>query len=91
MPTMSGVDLARQFLSASPDTRVVVMSGYSPTWSAESLRQIGVRDLLMKPITLTALSSSLRNAPTIARSRPGRRSRARAAEVRRALGCYARG
>jgi two-component system cell cycle sensor histidine kinase/response regulator CckA len=62
MPTMTGVDLARQILIASPDTRVVMMSGYSPTWNLESLKQIGVRDLLMKPITLLALSSSVRNA-----------------------------
>jgi CheY-like chemotaxis protein len=62
MPTMNGVDLARQILIASPETRVLVMSGYSPTWNAESLRQIGVRGLLTKPITLLALSSSVRNA-----------------------------
>ena len=68
MPTMSGVDLARQILIASPQTRIVLMSGYSPTWNVETLQQIGVRDLLMKPITLQSLSTTVRRALAVAGS-----------------------
>jgi CheY-like chemotaxis protein len=62
MPTMTGVEFARQILLTRPETRIVVMSGYSPTWNVETLRQMGVRDLLMKPITLQRLSTTVRNA-----------------------------
>ncbi|HKP60962.1 MAG TPA: PAS domain S-box protein [Polyangiales bacterium] len=62
MPTMTGVDMAKQMLITRPETRILVMSGYSPTWTAETLRQIGVRDLLMKPITVLSLSSKVRDA-----------------------------
>jgi DNA-binding NarL/FixJ family response regulator len=60
MPKMSGAELARQVLAQAPDTRVVVMSGFSPTWTLERLRELGVRDLLAKPISAVELSRCLR-------------------------------
>jgi hypothetical protein len=41
---------------------ILEASGYSPTWNVGTLRQIGVRDLLLKPITVLALSKTVRDA-----------------------------
>jgi len=62
MPKMNGVELAREILKKDPNARIVVMTGYSPTWNAETLREVGICDLLSKPISTLELSRTLRAA-----------------------------
>jgi PAS domain S-box-containing protein len=51
MPGMTGLDLAREIASRSPDKPVVVMSGFGGEHSSQSLQPIGVRELLAKPLS----------------------------------------
>jgi PAS domain S-box-containing protein len=62
MPSMSGVELAKQILSRAPRARIVIMSGFSPTWNVERLRELGICELLSKPINALDLSRSVRAA-----------------------------
>jgi PAS domain S-box-containing protein len=59
MPGMTGVDVAREILKLSPGKPVLMMSGYSSTWTAESLKTLGVLDLIVKPLAAARLSQSL--------------------------------
>jgi two-component system, cell cycle sensor histidine kinase and response regulator CckA len=62
MAKMNGVELGLHILKDDPGARVVIMSGFSPNWNAESLREIGICQLLTKPITALELSRTIRAA-----------------------------
>jgi PAS domain S-box-containing protein len=62
MPGLGGVELARAVLAARPGTPVVLMSGFSVTWTPSRIRALGLRDLLWKPITLDELSAAVERA-----------------------------
>jgi PAS domain S-box-containing protein len=59
MPTMSGIDFAQQVLLARPDLPVVMTSGYVRPKDRELVKQVGVRDLLLKPNTVEELGAVL--------------------------------
>ena len=62
MPKMSGVELARAILSIRPDMPIVLCTGYSAGIDRETVLSMGIRDLIMKPITMQALALSVRQA-----------------------------
>lgn len=57
MPGMTGVELARELLRIRTDIPIVLISGYTATLSAERLRTMGIREVLMKPHSLNALGA----------------------------------
>lgn len=59
MPTMSGIDFAREVLSARPELPVVMMSGYVRPKDREQVKEVGVRELLLKPNTVEELGNVL--------------------------------
>ena len=59
MPTMSGIDFARAVLQARPDLPVVMTSGYVRPKDREQVREVGVRELLLKPNTVEELGAVL--------------------------------
>ena len=62
MPDMSGSDLAREIRALRPDIPVVLMSGYvSPLFVARA-RNIGVAEVLAKPLVARDIARSLANA-----------------------------
>ncbi|WP_175414743.1 PAS domain S-box protein [Nibricoccus aquaticus] len=60
MPFMTGVDVGKEMLALRPELPVVLASGFSGTWTAEKVREQGLRDLLIKPLTAAALSAAIR-------------------------------
>lgn len=50
MPEMTGLDIAKQILAIRPDIPIILCSGYSSTVSAQKAKEIGIRDLAMKPL-----------------------------------------
>jgi PAS domain S-box-containing protein len=62
MPGLTGVDIAREVLKLAPGKPILMMSGYSSSWTAESLRTLGVLDLIVKPLGAARLSQSLARA-----------------------------
>ena len=62
MPGLSGVDLVRAIVELGVDTPILMMSGYSGSWTPEALQKLGVDRLLAKPISAIDLSHALRDA-----------------------------
>ena len=57
---MSGVELARAILAIRPDMPIVLCTGYSAGIDRETVLSLGIRDLIMKPISMQALAVSVR-------------------------------
>ena len=62
MPTMSGIDPARDVLLANPNLPVVMTSGYVRQKDRDAVAAVGVRELLLKPNTVEELGAVLRHA-----------------------------
>ena len=60
MPRLTGENLAKKVLTIRPDIPIILTTGYSELISPEKARSIGIRDFLMKPLTIDVLSSSIR-------------------------------
>jgi len=59
MPEIDGLEVARQLHAIRPELPVILMSGYSVSVAADSLRDAGICELLQKPVSLSALSAVL--------------------------------
>jgi two-component system, cell cycle sensor histidine kinase and response regulator CckA len=62
MPGMTGLELAEQMLRLRPSARVVLMSGFSGTWTRASVRTLGLVDMLVKPLSAAALAEGVARA-----------------------------
>jgi CheY-like chemotaxis protein len=60
MPGMSGDVLAKEILAMRPDIPVVLVTGHSERVDQNLIRQIGVKKLLYKPLSLHQLAISVR-------------------------------
>jgi CheY-like chemotaxis protein len=56
MPHMTGDVLARKMLEIRQDTPVVLYSGHCGGITAEQAREIGIREIMMKPVRMQDLS-----------------------------------
>jgi len=61
MPALSGVEFAREALSIKPDIPVILYTGYSTAIDEKEARKIGIREFLMKPVSMTNLATVVRN------------------------------
>ncbi len=62
MPQLSGIDLARRIWEIRPGTRVILTTGYSATLDTPRAREIGFRELLLKPYSIQALGDCVQRA-----------------------------
>ena len=62
MPGMKGNALAEKLLEARADLPIILMTGVIDTQSAEILDQVGIRRLLLKPVTKDTLGNAIRLA-----------------------------
>ena len=60
MPEMTGLELAAEVLNVRPDLPVILCTGYSDSETEEKARALGIRDLMMKPVSLMDISQSVR-------------------------------
>lgn len=60
MPKMTGEKLALAIRKIGPDIPIILWTGYSENISSDTLSEIGVNEVLMKPITLSHLANTLR-------------------------------
>jgi CheY-like chemotaxis protein len=61
MPGLSGVDLARAISALPSPVPLVMMTGFSGSWTPEALHSLGVEQLVSKPVTTRELSAVLRD------------------------------
>ena len=50
MPHLTGDRLARECLAVRPDLPIILMTGYTDLVTDQSLQDLGVRALMMKPL-----------------------------------------
>jgi len=62
MPGLTGDQLALQILSIRQDIPIVICTGFSNTLDKQRADAIGIRQVLMKPLTMEALANGLREA-----------------------------
>jgi CheY-like chemotaxis protein len=60
MPNMTGVDLAREIFKIRPDIPVILCTGFSENISEEKAKNLGIRQLIMKPVSMVTLSKVIR-------------------------------
>jgi len=62
MPGITGVELARRLLQIRPDVRILLTTGYNATLTLERVQQLGIHELIMKPLSMHSLATALRRA-----------------------------
>jgi PAS domain S-box-containing protein len=60
MPNMTGDRLAREILSIRPDIPIILCTGFSQVVSSEQARAIGIKEMVMKPLTVRNLAETVR-------------------------------
>jgi PAS domain S-box-containing protein len=62
MPHLSGTELSISLLSINPDLPIILNTGYSPATSRSECKKIGIKEFVMKPITIAELSAVVSKA-----------------------------
>ena len=62
MPELSGTDFIKELLRIRPDLPCILCTGYSSKVSPENIKEIGVKELLMKPFEQAVLARAIRRA-----------------------------
>jgi len=60
MPKMDGVTLAREVLKIEPDFPIIICTGYSHLVTKEKCKEMGIKALIYKPLSLPATASEIR-------------------------------
>jgi CheY-like chemotaxis protein len=62
MPNMTGFELAKKILKIRPDISIILCTGYSDSISKETANSAGIREYVLKPLTLQELSAVIQRA-----------------------------
>ncbi|MBU4565821.1 MAG: PAS domain S-box protein [Desulfarculus sp.] len=62
MPEMTGAKLSQKILALRPDTPIIICTGFSQQLDDEKAKELGIRKLLMKPLSRGALARAVREA-----------------------------
>ncbi len=60
MPKMTGADLAREIRQIRPDLPIILCTGFNERISMESIKEIGITELMRKPVSLRGLGELVR-------------------------------
>jgi PAS domain S-box-containing protein len=60
MPQMTGVELAADFIKVRPELPIILCSGYSESVSPDTARELGIREFLSKPVSISDFSRAIR-------------------------------
>lgn len=60
MPEMNGLELVGGVLKIRPDLPVILCTGYSATMDMEKVRSAGIREVVMKPLSMSMLADVVR-------------------------------
>ncbi len=61
MPDVSGMGLARKVLALRPELPVILYTGYSAAVDGDEVKRLGIRQFLMKPLSMNVLAEAVRN------------------------------
>ena len=60
MPGLTGDQVARQMLSIRREIPIIVCTGFSEVFDQQQAKSIGIRQILMKPVTMEAIAHAVR-------------------------------
>jgi PAS domain S-box-containing protein len=60
MPEMTGLEFARRILAIRPDMPVILTTGYNATLTDSRIKELGIREMLLKPLSMHSLGVALR-------------------------------
>jgi CheY-like chemotaxis protein len=60
MPGMTGADLAKEILKIRPDIPIILCTGFSEVITEGEAKRMGIREFLMKPLTLRDIAVAAR-------------------------------
>jgi len=60
MPQMTGDSLAKELMKIRPDIPVILCTGYSERISKDTVKEMGIRAFVMKPIVMGDLANTIR-------------------------------
>lgn len=60
MPNMTGDVLARELMSIRPDIPIIVCTGYSEKINPDIIKEIGIKELAMKPVEMKDIAQMIR-------------------------------
>ncbi len=60
MPGLTGFELARELLDIAPQISVVLITGFSRSLNIEAALELGISEVIMKPVTLEKLAKTVR-------------------------------
>ena len=61
MPGITGDILAKEILKLRADIPIIICTGFSNMMSPEKASKMGIKNFLLKPLTMSDLSKSIRN------------------------------
>lgn len=67
MPGTTGIEVANEVRRLNPMTKVLVATGFNGTWTREAVRELGIHDLLTKPLSLQTLAEVIQDALSASR------------------------
>ncbi len=62
MPNMAGVEFAGKLLQIRPDIPIILMTGFSEMVTPETVKKMGIREYVKKPIVVLDLAKAIRRA-----------------------------
>ena len=62
MPGISGEKLLRKINNIFPQIPIILSSGYSQSHDIDELKVLGVKEILMKPYSISELTKTIRQA-----------------------------
>jgi CheY-like chemotaxis protein len=60
MPNMTGDRLAREILAIRADMPIILCTGFSQVISPDQAKAMGIREMVMKPLTVRNLAETVR-------------------------------
>ena len=61
MPGLTGMQLAKEILSIRPELPIIICTGFSEWLNEEQVYKLGVKGLLMKPMSKARIAETIRN------------------------------
>ncbi|MDM8539317.1 ATP-binding protein, partial [Desulfobacterales bacterium HSG17] len=61
MPNMTGETLAKELMLVCPDIPVILCTGFSEVITREKIKEIGIRELVMKPVVTSEIAGVIRH------------------------------
>jgi PAS domain S-box-containing protein len=62
MPKLNGLQLAEKLIKIKPNIPIIICTGFSDLISEEKIKALGIKEVVMKPISIKDLARAARNA-----------------------------